>query len=67
MKLSDLTIKDVRHIGEIISEGCEGVIQNIGLNGQMTEEEYFRAECVLLSFQSELRNLTDKQNLKETE
>tara|TARA_R100000700_G_scaffold12811_1_gene18231 strand:+ start:2585 stop:2797 length:213 start_codon:yes stop_codon:yes gene_type:complete len=66
MNLSDLTMKNVEHIGEIISEGCEGVMSNAGLNNRMTEEEFIKAESILQDFESTLRELVEKQ-LKEKE
>jgi hypothetical protein len=64
MKLTDLTIKNVKHIREIISEGCEGVTLNVGLNNMMTEEEFLKAESILDSFVVTLQELVEKQNLK---
>ena len=46
MNLLDLTMKDVEHIGEIILEGCEGVMSDEGLNNRMTEEEFI--VCLLV-------------------
>ena len=66
MNLSDLTMKDVGHIGEIISEGCESLMDNVGLNDMMTEEEFIKAESILQDFESTLRELVEKQ-LKEKE
>ena len=60
MNLSDLTIKDVEHIGKIISNGCEGEI-SAGFNDGMTEEEFLVAESILLDFESTLRKLVKKQ------
>ena len=61
MNLSDLTMKDVEHIGEIISEGCEGVMSDAGLNNRMTDEEFIKAESILINFESTLRELVEKQ------
>ena len=61
MNLSDLTIKDVEHIGKIITVGCESVTNNAGLNDFMTEEEFLVAESILLDFESTLRKLVKKQ------
>ena len=66
MNLSDLTMKDVERIGEIISEGCEGVMSDAGLNNRMTDEEFIVAESILIDFESTLRELVKKQ-LKEKE
>tara|TARA_R100001163_G_C5030118_1_gene170564 strand:- start:527 stop:739 length:213 start_codon:yes stop_codon:yes gene_type:complete len=60
MNLSDLTIKDVEHIGKIISNGCEGEM-NAGFNDGMTEEEFLVAESILQDFESTLRKLVKKQ------
>jgi len=49
MNLSDLTIKDVEHIGKIISNGCEGEM-NAGFNDGMTEEEFLVAESILKDY-----------------
>lgn len=61
MNLSDLTMKDVEHIGEIISEGCEGVMGNVGLDDRMSEEEFIIAENILQDFELTLRKLVKKQ------
>lgn len=61
MNLSDLTMKDVEHIGEIISVGCESVTNNAGLNDFMTEEEFIKAERILIDFELTLRKLVKKQ------
>ncbi len=61
MNLLDLTMKDVEHIGEIILEGCEGVMSDEGLNNRMTEEEFIKAESILQDFELTLRKLVKKQ------
>ena len=66
MKLLDLTTKDVDNISKIISEGSESHLDNVGLNGMMTEEEFMKAESILIDFEVTLRKLVEKQNLKET-
>tara|TARA_Y100001963_G_scaffold154925_1_gene244786 strand:+ start:166 stop:363 length:198 start_codon:yes stop_codon:yes gene_type:complete len=65
MNLSDLTMKDVEHIGEIIMVGCESLI-SAGFNDKMTEEEFIKAESILQDFESTLRELVEKQ-LEEKE
>tara|TARA_Y100000114_G_C11558920_1_gene230847 strand:+ start:376 stop:591 length:216 start_codon:yes stop_codon:yes gene_type:complete len=61
MNLSDLTMKDVEHIGEIITAGCESFVDNAGLDNFMTEEELIKAERILIDFELTLRKLVKKQ------
>lgn len=65
MKLTDLTMKDVNNILLIISEGSESYADNVGTFVGMTQEEFNTAEGILNDFYITLRELVEKQNLKE--
>ena len=65
MKLTDLTMKDVNNILLIISAGSESHVDNIGTFVGMTQEEFNTAEDILTDFYITLRELVEKQNLKE--
>ena len=65
MKLTDLTMKDVNNILLIIYAGSESHVDNIGTFVGMTQEEFNTAEGILTDFYITLRELVEKQNLKE--
>ena len=65
MKLLDLTMKDVDNILLIITDGSESIGDNVGKFMGMTQKEFNTAEGILTDFYITLRELVEKQNLKE--
>ena len=61
MNLSDLTMKDVNNINDIITEGSESYLDNVGKSTGITQKEFDTAEGILNEFYLTLRELVEKQ------
>ena len=57
MKLSEITHSDYLHVSEIFSEGRTGKEMNIGYDGSMTQEEFSRAEEIIIIVLGEIRKI----------